>query len=458
MKEINLSQRSDLIRRFLEQGHVKKALTLLASLLPADKADVFAELSPEMQQQLLPGIGPEDTAEILEGLDDDEARDVAQQVDSNALAQILDEMEPDEAADLLGDLSQDLRASTLAEMETRDEVRPLLSYPDDSAGGLMTSDFNVFPESTPIGDVFRAIRAQMHHGEEIPYVYAVDKQRRLTGIAPLVSLIRTHPAQPLSAITETEFVSANPLDDQEVVVQLVTRYDLLALPVVDPRGRLLGVITADDAMAAQQEEASEDIYKGAGIMSLGGQEAARSDLLVRGPIWRVWLVRIPFLVITLFGGMLAGGVMAAYEETLSAVLALALFIPVVMDMGGNAGAQSDEIFIRAHALGQIDLKRFHVYLLKEVAVGLGMGVLLGVPTGLITSIWQGNPQLGLVVGLSMGATLSLSTFVGYVIPYILVRLGMDPTAGASPFITMIKDISGLFIYFTLANLIMGHMF
>jgi magnesium transporter len=457
MKKLSMNQRTDLIRRFLEQGQIKKALTLLASLLPADKADVFADLSSDMQQQLLPGIGLEDTAEILEELDDDEARDVAQQVDSNVLAQVLDEMEPDEAADLLGDLSQDLRFRTLADMETREEVLPLLRYPDDSAGGLMTSDFNVFPESTPIGDVFRAIRAQMHHGEEIPYVYAVDNGKRLTGIAPLVSLIRTHPAQPLSAITETEFVSVNPLDDQEVVVQLVTRYDLLALPVIDPEGRLLGVITADDAMAAQQEEASEDIYKGAGIMSLGGQEAARSDLLVRGPIWRVWLVRVPFLVITLFGGMLAGGVIGAYEEALKNITVLAFFIPVVMGMGGNAGAQSDEIFIRAHALGQIDLRRFHTYLLKEVAVGLGMGVLLGIPTWLITTIWQGNPQLGLVVGLAMGATLSLSTFVGYVIPYILIRLGMDPTAGASPFITMIKDISGLFIYFTLASLILGHM-
>ncbi len=457
MKKLDMTQMLNRIRRFLEQGQEKKALTLLISLLPADKADIFAELSPDMQQQLLPGIGPEDTAEILEGLDSDEAADVAQQVDSTVLAQILDEMEPDEAADLLGDLSKDLRLSTLADMESREDVLPLLRYPDDSAGGLMTSDYNVFPDNTPIGEVFRAIRAQMHHGEEIPYVYAVDEQGRLTGVAPLVSLIRTHPAQPLRAIAETEFVSADPWDDQEVVVQLVTRYDLLALPVVDARGQLLGVITADDAMAAQQEEASEDIYRGAGIVSLGGQEAARSDLLVRGPIWRVWLVRIPFLVITLVGGMLAGGVIGVYEEALQSITVLAFFIPVIMGMGGNAGAQSDEIFIRAYALGQIDLNKFHVYLLKEVVVGIGMGVVLGIPTGLITAIWQGNTQLGLVVGLAMGATLSLSTLVGYVIPYILVRLGMDPTAGASPFITMIKDISGLFIYFSLANLILGNM-
>jgi magnesium transporter len=457
MNKLDMGQRSDLIRRFLEQGHVKKALTLLVALHPADKADVFADLPPEMQQQLLPGIGPEDTAEILEGLDTDEAADVAQQVDSNILAQVLDEMEPDEAADLLGDLSQDLRYRTLAEMASREEVIPLLRYPDDSAGGLMTPDTNVFPDSTPIGEVFRAIRREIPHGEEIPYVYAVNREGRLTGIAPLLRLIRTHPAQPLSAITETEFVSVDPWDDQEVVVQLVNRYDLMALPVVDARGRLLGVITADDAMAAQEEEASEDIYRGAGIVSLGGQEAERSDLLVRGPIWRVWLVRIPFLVITLFGGMLAGGLIGVYEETLSSVLALAMFIPAVMNLGGNAGAQSDEIFIRAHALGQIDLRRFHLHLLKEVAVGLGMGLMLGIPAGIITALWQSSPELGLVVGLAMAATLSLSTLIGYLVPYILIRLGMDPTAGASPFITTIKDISGLFIYFTLANLFLGHM-
>jgi len=446
-----------LVLRLLEEEHRDEALAIIASLLPADKAALFDALDPQVQEQLLPHVGPDDVADILEELHDDDAAALAESLDAEALVQALDEMEPDEAADLLGDLEPLLRLQALEGMAAADEVRPLLRYPDDSAGGLMTSDYYVFAETERVGQVFRRMRSEAPRDEEIPYIYAVDEQGRLTGVARLADLIRAHPEQPLRAIADPDMIRVSVEADQETAARLLQRYDLMALPVVDTAGRLVGVMSADDAMAALEEEASEDIYLASGIVSLRGQEAARSDLLVRGPIWRTWRVRAPFLLLTMLGGLVAGLVIHSYEEALEAVIVLAMFIPVVMTMGGNAGAQSTEIFIRGHALGQIETRRFLRYLLRELVIGLGMGIVLGALAGIIAGIWQGMPELGLVVELSLVCTMGLAASLGFLIPYGLVKLGADPAAGASPFITTIIDMTGVLVYFLLAIEFLGHL-
>jgi magnesium transporter len=444
-----------LVCRLLEEERRDEALAVIASLLPADKAALFDALPTDVQEQLLPHVDADDVADILEELDDDDAAALAEGMDAEALVQVLDEMEPDEAADLLGDLEPQLRLQALEDMAAADQVRPLLRYPDDSAGGLMTSDYYVFRETERVGQVFRRMRAEAPRDEEIPYIYAVDAEGRLRGVARLADLIRAHPEQPLSAIADPEIITVAAEEDQETAARLLQRYDLMALPVVDAAGRLVGVISADDAMAVLEEEASEDIYLSSGIVSLYGQEAARSDLLVRGPVWQTWRVRVPFLLLTMFGGLVAGAVIGAYEKTLEAVIVLAMFIPVVMTMGGNAGAQSTEIFIRGHALGQIDTRRFMRYLVRELAIGLGMGIFMGALAGVATGVWQGMPELGLVVGLSLVCTMGLAASLGFLIPYLLVKLGADPAAGASPFITTIIDMAGVSVYFALALQLMG---
>ncbi len=446
------------IRRLLAQGRREEVVQLIEALMPADQAEVFGELPLGEQEQLLGEVEVQDAADILEELDEEDAAALAETLDAASLTQILDEMEPDEAADLLGDLDPPRQRLALAQMTTAEDVRPLLRYPDDSAGGLMTSDFNAFPEGARIGQVFRSIREQPARGEEIPYVYAVDDESRLVGIAQLADLIRAHPAQPLSAIARTDVVSIDAWEDQEVAARILERYDFTALPVLDAQSRLVGVITADDAMATLEEEATEDIYKSAGILAGGEGQAAKSDLLVRGPVWRVWAVRIPFLMIMLVGGLLAGAIVGAYEASLEAVVALAFFIPVVMNLGGSAGVQSTAIFIRGHALGQIDTREFYSHLLREMLVGLGMGAILGVLAGLVAFLWQGVAEIGLAVGLSLACTMTVAASLGFLIPFLLVKLGLDPAAGSSPFITTLKDISGLLIYFAFATLFLGHLF
>jgi magnesium transporter len=457
MIEEQLTRIIEEVRRLLEEGRRHEAVALIAPLLPPDQAEIFEDLSIEDQIRLLRVIEARSAANIMEELDDDDAANLAENLDVAALVRVLDEMEPDEAADLLGDLTPELRQQSLAQLSDQAEIRSLLRYPDDTAGGLMTSEYYVFPEETAVGEIFDHIRSQPIQDEEIPYVYAVDGEGRLTGIARLADLIRAHHELPLLAIVDPQFVSIDAEADQEIASQLLNRYDLLALPVIDTQGRLLGVITVDDAIAALEEEATEDIYKSAGILSTRDNQSVKSDLMVRGPIWRSWMVRIPFLLVTMIGGILAGGVIGVFEEALEAVVVLAFFIPIVMGMGGNSSTQSVGIFIRGYVLGQIDPKDFGKHLLREIGVGLGLGLILGVIAGGAATLWQGNSMIGLVVGLSLACTITLATGLGFLVPLLMNKLGIDPAVASEPIITTINDFTGMMIYFLFATLFMSSL-
>lgn len=187
------------------------------------------------------------------------------------------------------------------------------------------------------------------------------------------------------------------------------------------------------------------------------KEILKSDRMINGSIWQIQKTRLPFLIITLLGGMLAGSVIGVFEETLEAIIVLAIFIPVIMDMGGNAGTQSSSIFTRAFVLGHITLEKWKQQLKKEVMVGASMGFVLGSAALIIAYLWHGIFELGLVVGISLFCTVTIATTIGFLIPYILVRLGFDQAAGSDPFITTIKDCSGLLIYFALATLLLAHL-
>ena len=435
----------------------KEVGALFSSLLPADKSEVYESLDLEQQQALLPMTEAGDVADIIEQIGDRDAAQLAESLSPEMLVQVLSEMEPDEAADLLGDIDPALRQQILSQLPEIELVRPLLRYPDDTAGGLMTSDFYVFPETTTARDMLRSLKSQPTRDEEIPYIYGVDEHGRLTGVIRLADLLRAHPQEPLLTIAKAQIVSIGVNHDQELAARLLNRYDLMALPVVDEQGRILGVITADDAMEVLEEETTEDIYKRAGILAAKVKQGPKSDILVRGPVWLVWAVRLPFLLITVAGGILAGAVIEVFSGLLETVVILALFIPVIMDMGGNAGLQSTSIFIRGYVLGHIDPYDFGKHILREIAIGLGMGVLLGGIVGTFAALWQGIPAIGLVVGISLMLTIIIATFLGFLIPFSLTKMGIDPAAGSGPLITTIKDITGLFIYFGMASLLLERL-
>jgi magnesium transporter len=445
------------IKRHLAQGDRDLAADMIEQLLPPDQVQIFFGLKLADQVEILENIEAGEAANILEFINDEDAASLAENLEINALVEILDEMESDEAADLLGDLTPALRDQSLTRLVDSEEIQSLLQYPDETAGGLMTLDFYGYPEETPVGAVFQDIHDQPDRDEEIPYIYALDHDGRLTGITRLADLIRAHPEQPLQSIADPQFVSITPEADQEIAAQLLNQYDLLALPVVGQAGRLLGIITIDDAINALEVEATEDILQSAGILAKADQQAVKSEKMVRGSIWHSLSVRIPFLILTMIGGILAGSVIGVFEEALETVVVLAFFIPAIMNMGGNSGAQSTSIFIRGHALGQINLPNFWKLLLREIFIGLGMGLMVGLLAGAVAALWQGDLQIGLAVAFSIIATVTLATGLGFLVPLLLNQVGVDPAIASEPIITTIKDITGILIYFYFASLFISQI-
>ncbi len=327
-------------------------------------------------------------------------------------------------------------------------------YAPETAGALMTTAYTAVAGDLTVADALDSVRVQAVAAETIYTIYVLGPGGRLDGVVSLRELLIANPAAPVSDVMTHPAVHVTTDTDQEHVVRVFMELDSLAVPVVDDAGRLVGIVTVDDALDVQEDEATEDIYKSEGLV---GVESSRSEVLVRGSVASILKVRLPFLLITLVAGMIAGVVVEGFEEQLASVAAVAVFIPLIMDMGGNVGSQSTTVFARALALGHLDLKRFGRAFLKEVTVGFVIGALVGTLAGLVAGVWQGMPYLGWAVGLSLVATVTLSAALGFFVPWLLVKLGVDQAAGSAPIITSVKDISGLLIYFSFTALFLGHL-
>jgi magnesium transporter len=451
--------RKDAIQQVLDlllEDRFEEALDHFDDLWAPDKADVFEALPEREQRELLPQLPRESAADILEEMNSRRAARLSKDLDLAVLTEIVDHMAPDEAADLLGDMDQPLRDKVFEKMANAEKVEPLLSHHDETAGGRMTSEFVAVSPEAAIEEVLDRYRQWKPKEENVHYTFVVE-DRKLVGVLGPFDLIRGEPNQKVSDLMDRNVHTVKADEDQERAARLMARYELGALPVVNEDDELVGVITFGDAIRTLEEETTEDIMNSAG---LGGfkkddGETERSRVMVEGSMWEVWKVRVPFLLVAMVGGLLAGTVIDVFEGALEAVTALAIFIPVVMDMGGNAGTQSATIFARGLAMGQIEEGKFVKPLLREIGIGLGMGIALGAVVGFIASLWQGMFELGLVVGLALGLTILISAILGFVIPFLMVKAGLDQAAGSTPFITTIKDITGLLIYFSLAYVLLG---
>ncbi|WP_010625950.1 magnesium transporter [Halomonas sp. KM-1] len=293
----------------------------------------------------------------------------------------------------------------------------------------------------------------------IVFVHADDG--RHLGFVRLTALLRAKSDQPVHYLLQGETLFVRESTDQEEAARLLQKHDVALLPILSESGAMRGVLTFDDAMDILDEETSDDIYWKAGVGDVTHyQDAVRSEKLTSGGIGYPVKVRLMFLMVTLAGGMLVGGVIDHFEGVLESLVALAIFIPLVMDMGGNVGTQSTTIFARGLALGHIDLKQFfRKHLLRELRVGLVMGVLLATLAGAIAWAWQGAPNgipmLGVVVGVSLFVSVVAASVLGFLLPYIMLKIGVDHAPGADPFITTIKDFTGLAVYFLMAGWLLG---
>lgn len=436
------------VRTALERDDIHAATAIIEDLRPYDQAEVFSDLRDEDQIALLPELNPPDSADILEKLDDQEAAELAVNLPTDTLVRIVDEMEPDKAADLLGDLAPLKAQAILARLSDAEDIQPLLLHPDHTAGGLMTSEFLALRCQTSAADALKAIRAWKPDSENIYYLFVVDAQTRLVGAVNLRQIIIASPDTTMQDIMDPEVISVNAGAEQEECARLMSQYDLLALPVIDAERQLLGVVTIDDMVDVLVEEATEDIQRMGGTAPL-----ARSYL--DSSIFLITRKRVGWLLLLFLTESLTGSVLRHFETELESVVALTFFVPLLIGTGGNTGTQTTSTIIRALAVGDIDWPDALRAFWHEFRVGILLGLGMALVAFIRALTWGTSNELASSVALAIMAIVVWANILGALLPLIASKLKIDPTVVSGPVMSTLVDATGLFIYFTIARIVMG---
>ena len=440
----HLYQRID---KLLEQDEIRKAQTILQALLPADQAEIFSDLDEQEQRQVLRGLPYEAIADILEKVEDEEVVQVARWLPLDELADILDEMEPDEAADLLGDLGPDRAIQLLNKMTSFEGISPLLLHPDETAGGLMTSEYLALGQHMWAERAIAAIR-QWAPEHEYLYYFIVDKEGKLIGVVSLLQILKADPKAELHEFMNRSFVSTTPEADQEICARLMSRYDLTTLPVVDENEHLVGVITIDDVVDVLEDEATEDIQR------LGGALPLDKPYLLTSA-WEVARSRIGWLLLLSFTLMVTTNVLEHFETTLEQRVVLSFFIPMLIGTGGNAGSQTTTTITRALGVGEIERDDVLRVLWHEIKIGLMLGLLVGVAGFVHATIFNSDIALGLTIGIAMGIIVFWAAAISSLLPLFASLIGVDPALISAPLMHTLVDATGLFIYLTVAKWVLN---
>lgn len=424
---------------------------VVSELHPADIAEIISRVSKDEGTHLLKDLDIETAAEALSELEPEKQAEIISSIDTAKAADLLEEMPPDDAADVLADLPAEKAKEILEhiEKEEAEDIQELLIHKEDTAGGVMTNEFISYQPEIIVKDAIERFKKDAEEIETVYYIYIVDEHERLLGVTSLRELLLADPAVPLSDIMETKMITAAPEVDVKVVSEMLSKYNLVALPIVDKEGNLLGIVTVDDVLDIVEEEATEDIYRLAGTSEIkyGKIEDASPIDVVKS--------RIPWLMLCLLGGLISSLVIGKFEATLTSVVIIAAFIPVIMGMAGNAGLQVSTTMVRNIALNSIH--NFWRYAAKELLSGLIIALTTGVIIAVAAFLLEGMPMLGLVVGLSMFLAITTSTFLAIFTPVIAHKIGIDPAVTAGPFVTVFNDILGLTIYFTVATIFMSYL-
>ena len=435
------------IQEALDHSDLDAAIRVLELLRPMDQVDVFDDLDDKDQISLLPNLTPTVSANILENLDEANAAELVAAIPHDTAVRIINEMEPDEAADLLGDIHPGKAQIFLDALENPEEIRPLLLHPDESAGGLMTSEYLALRRRMTAADAITAIHEWQPENDDLYYLFVVDGEGQLCGTVSLRQLIVAEPNIALMEIMDPDVISVPAGTDQEECARVMTHYDLVTLAVVDQQKRLLGVITIDDVIDVIVDEATEDIQR------LGGaQPLSQPYLDTRVP--SVARSRVGWLMLLFVTESLTGTVLRHFEGELQAVVALSFFIPLLIGTGGNAGSQTTSTIIRALAVGDIDLKDGLLALWHELRVGLLLGIGMSIIAFIRALTWGSTQGLAATVSFSILAIVIWANALGAFLPILAARLKIDPTVVSGPVMSTLVDATGLFIYFTIARMIM----
>lgn len=442
----------DSVRRLLRLGATANLQNLLQKQHPADLGQIFGELhdaeraaaftvlverQPKLAMESLSELGPERGAALLAGRSAEE------------IAKLLQEIPSDDAAALVDYLPDDLSNEVLELMRRREsgQVESLLDYAEQTAGRIMNPNVFALSEDLTVGEAISALQNAINV-EMVFYLYVVDGRRHLVGVTSLRRLLLVAPETPLKRIMTPDVFSVRVDTDQEEAARLVASYNLLAIPVVDEENKLAGVITVDDVIDVLKDEATEDLYRLAGVSG---------DERIETPAWEALKKRLPWLGVNLVTAFVAASVVAAFEHTISQATALAVFMPIVAGMGGNAGTQTLTVIVRGLALGELSWANARKALFKEAAIGLGNGVVLGVVAALVAWVTKGNPMLGLLLGMAMVCNMLVASTAGTLVPLGLKAAKVDPALASSVFITTFTDVVGFASFLGLATIFLRYL-
>jgi magnesium transporter len=426
----------------------------------ADLADVATAIPRERVRDLLAALPAARAADVLEYLGDELRTEVLEEMSAEEAARLVAEMNPDERADALEELEEDTFDEILSEIpqETREETERLLAYEPDTAGGLMTTEFVSVPGDRTVEEALFAVRrfARSGRAEGLHAIYVIDPEGRVVGVLSLRELLAAPEGARVSDVAWEEVVTVSPDADREEVAQLTSKYDVVALPVADDQGRMVGIVTVDDVIDAMEQEHTEDVQK------FGGMEAIEHPYMETGVLLML-RKRAGWLAALFIGEMLTASAMQHFEAELAQAVVLALFIPLIISSGGNSGSQATSLIIRAMALQEVRLRDWWRVAGREAISGISLGLILGsigflrIVLWQMLGIWDYGPfwlLIALAVGLSLLTIVFFGTMVGSMLPFILRRLGFDPASASAPFVATLVDVTGISIYFTIALLVL----
>lgn len=436
------------IREATSTGNAAALRALIDDEHPADVAAALEEFEPHQVWAMLDLLPLEEQAGIFGYFERDFQVELARTAPRAKLARIVTEMHSDERADLFNELSdeqQDALLPALAQAE-REDIRRLAGYAEGTAGSIMTSDYALLNEALSAAQAIEKLRHEAPDKETIYRAYVTSPDRRLVGAVRLQDLILAAPRTLVRELMEEDPVFVAVDEDQEEVARKISRYDVLALPVVDGDHRIVGIVTHDDAMDVIEEEATEDFHK---VGSVGELDTSVRDASI-GLLYRK---RIAWLMLLVFGNLLSGAGIHYYEDTIASVVALVFFLPLLIGSSGNAGSQAATLMVRALATGDVQLKDWGRMLGRELLIASLLGMTMALAVSGI-GWYRGGPDVALAVALTMVLVVVVGSLIGMLLPFLLSRFKLDPATASAPLVTTLADAAGVFIYFGVATAIL----
>ena len=444
------SQLISSLEKAIQNHQIEEIKRLMTQVNHADLADLLANLTIDEQLKLIEYLPH--AAYVFEFLNLTEQLEIAVRLPKDQLVQLIADMHSDDRTDLFKVLPLKLQHDVYAQLNTekQQQIKQLAQYAEESAGAIMSSDFVMLSPDLTMNEAIAQLRLQAADRETLYLIYITDHNLKLLGVVSLREIILANPEQKIGNMITTDLVVGYVDEDQESIVQKLSHYDFIALPIIDVEQHLLGIVTYDDAMDIAQEEMTEDFLKSSAVSS------APNFSLKTAPILFLYKKRVFWLVILVFGSLLSGVGIAHFEDIIAANIVLVFFLPLLVGSGGNAGSQSATLMVRALAMGDVQLKDWLQLIGRETLVALCLGGTMAFAVSIL-GYFRGDAMVALVLALSMMGIVLLGCLIGMSLPFILNRLKLDPASASAPLVTSICDATGVIVYLFIASVLLGQV-